>query len=261
MAEYEGNRPHNSRPSLKTHLSFNNYPKWKDKLRENCHKRVREDRTRLLWKLRLPKPNDQPRIHKDLIKSTFEDIVSDEIRKIKNSSLNSDCGVPTFGTAADDLIWEYDGLHRGYQGGCEELLLEMQRIFYEDIRTQKILKEPENFIRTWEDEEDEYLARAVYEHMQLNGEQVGKEVWCPVCKQGELQQNHCLIYCYRCGLKLNRVDEINLDLLRMRLAEAHAEHLDRGCRLKPEFCIETRFELSALYIKCQGCDTFEVNFS
>ncbi|CAA2979576.1 Hypothetical predicted protein [Olea europaea subsp. europaea] len=222
MAEDEGNRPHNNRPSLKSHISFNNYPKWKDKLRENCYKRVREDRTRLLWKLRLPKPNELHLNHKDLIKSTFQDIVSVELRKIKDSSLNSDCGVPTFGTASDDMIWEYDGLHTDYQGSCEELLFEMQRIFYEDLRAEESLKEPENFIETWEDEEDEYLARAVYEHMQLNGEQ------------------------------------ISLDLLRTRLAEAHAEHLDRGCRLKPEFCVETIFELTALYIKCQGCDTFEV---
>nr|POF04631.1 hypothetical protein CFP56_39165 [Quercus suber] len=38
----------------KTHSHFNNYHFWKHKLREKCYKRVREDRTRLLWKLRLP---------------------------------------------------------------------------------------------------------------------------------------------------------------------------------------------------------------
>lgn len=32
--------------------------------------------------------------------------------------------------------------------------------------------EPENLITTWEDEEDEYLAREVYDHMQLNSDQV-----------------------------------------------------------------------------------------
>lgn len=35
-----------------------------------------------------------------------------------------------------------------------------------------LLAEPDGYIETWEDEEDEYLARAVYEHMQLNDEQV-----------------------------------------------------------------------------------------
>ena len=35
-----------------------------------------------------------------------------------------------------------------------------------------LLAEPQAHIETWEDEEDAYLARAVYEHMQLNDEQV-----------------------------------------------------------------------------------------
>ncbi|XP_022758859.1 uncharacterized protein LOC111305511 isoform X2 [Durio zibethinus] len=179
----EDNCPSIKRHSLKTHPRFNNYSFWTDKLRENCYKRVREDRTRLLWKLRLP--------------------------------------------AAQSL-------------------------------NHKFLAEPEEWIETWEDEEDEYLARAVYEHLQLNDEQVHKQIWCPIYKQGELQQNHQLIYCSLCKLKLDRDDEVNLDMLRDRLAEAHADHFDRGCRLKPKFCQETRFGLAALYILCQDCSTFEV---
>jgi len=35
-----------------------------------------------------------------------------------------------------------------------------------------LLAEPQAHVETWEDEEDAYLARAVYEHMQLNDEQV-----------------------------------------------------------------------------------------
>lgn len=52
--------------------------------------------------------------------------------------------------------------------------------------------------------------------------------------------------------------QLTLDFLRDRLAEVHMEHLDRGCRLKPRFCIKTKFNLTALYIVCEGCDTFEV---
>ena len=37
----------------------------------------------------------------------------------------------------------------------------------------QLLAESEGPIVTWEDEEDEFLARAVYEHMQLNSEKVG----------------------------------------------------------------------------------------
>ncbi|XP_041018340.1 uncharacterized protein LOC121260500 isoform X2 [Juglans microcarpa x Juglans regia] len=216
-----------NRSSLKSHSHFNNYHFWKHKLRENCYKRVREDRTRLLWKSRLPSSTASHSLNhnqnqKDLIKSSLQDIVSDELRKIKNSSLNDCSEFLTSTPEANDVLWEYDGLHNAYQGECEEILLEMQRIFYDDLGVEPTRKEPDSHVETWEDEEDEYLAHAVYEHMQLNDEQV------------------------------------SLDLMRVRLAEAHAEHLDRGCRLKPKFCMETRFDLTALYICCPSCNIFEV---
>ncbi|KAK2647480.1 hypothetical protein Ddye_014969 [Dipteronia dyeriana] len=314
-------------PSLKPNLRFNNHPNWKAKLRENCYKRVREDRNRLLWKMRMP--TAQSLTNKYLIKSAFQDIVSDELKKIKNlssdDSLNTSSPAPAPAPEADDMLWEYDGLRSAYQGDCEEILLQMQMIFYEDLLAEPARKESD--IEIWEDQEDEYLARAVYENMQLN-DQVCKETWCPICKQGELLENHQRIYCNRCELKLSKDDEVhcsyiyillwdsyipvehflqqriiyaltengvnrkregtigsaddellinncktyssdsfpfhcltlqvNLDKLRIRLADAHAEHLDRGCRLRPKFCIQTRFGLTALYISCQDCNTFEV---
>ena len=36
---------------------------------------------------------------------------------------------------ATDELWEYNGLRDAHQGECEEILLEMQRIFYKDLRT------------------------------------------------------------------------------------------------------------------------------
>ncbi|PKI75533.1 RPA-interacting protein B isoform X1 [Punica granatum] len=243
-----------TRVPLKSNTNFNNYPAWKRKLRENCHKRLREDRTRLLWKIRLPA--SQSLDEKDLARAAFQDIVSDEFKKIKESSLKERPNAVDTNCEEGDPIWEYNGLHDAYQGDCEEILLEMQRIFYEDLREEPCRLE--SSIESWEDEEDEYLARAVYEYMQLNVDQAKNEVWCPICKKGKLRENHKLIDCNLCQLKLNKSGEVSLELLRSRLAEAHTEHLDRGCRLKPEFSIETIFNLTALYIICSGCDTFEV---
>lgn len=252
--------PTSKRQSLKTQSIFNGYPSWKNKLRENCYKRVREDRTRLLWKMRLPTAKSLD--NKDIIKYALQDIVSDELEKIKNSSssLNEQLKIPTRALEAnDDMLWEYDGLHDAYQGECEEILLEMQKIFYEDLRDETTREEPKHYIETWEDKEDDYLAHAVYEHMQLSDKKVAKEIWCPICKQGKLQENHQRIYCTLCELKLNKGNEINLDVLQIRLGGALEEHLDRGCRLKPKFCVETRFGLTAMFIVCQDCSTFEVD--
>lgn len=251
------------RSSIKSHMSFNNYPRWKDKLRENCYKRVRADRTRLLWKMRLPDSNGHSLRNEELIKSTFQDIVSDELRKIKETPMRS-CSGPLNPDpeTSDDILWEYDGLDGACQGECEEILLEMQKIFYEDLNSEQIGKdllfaEPDSY-KVWEDEEDEYLARAVFENMQLNNDMVQKEVWCPICKRGELQQNRHLIFCTLCELKLNRGNEVTLEFLRDRLAEVHGQHLDRGCRLRPKFCIQSKFGMTALYMECQGCNTFEI---
>ncbi|KAJ6319365.1 hypothetical protein OIU78_014892 [Salix suchowensis] len=251
--------PTSKRQSLKTQSVFNGYPSWKNKLRENCYKRVREDRTRLLWKMRLPTAKALD--NKDIVKYALQDIVSDELEKIKNSSSsssNEQLKTPACALEAnDDILWEYDGLLDAYQGDCEEILLEMQKIFYEDLSDETSRKEPKNSIETWEDKEDDYLAHAVYEHMQLSDKKVAKEIWCPICMQGELQENHQCIYCTLCELRLNKGDEIDLDVLQIRLAGAHDEHLDRGCRSKPKFCIETRFGLTALFIVCQDCSAFE----
>ncbi|KAL3716407.1 hypothetical protein ACJRO7_008066 [Eucalyptus globulus] len=244
------------RTPLKSRSGFNDRSGWKHKLRENCYRRVREDRGRLLWKMRLP--DSEPCTSQEYIKSAFRDIVSDELKKIKSTSV-ADSLKTVHGTHEQaDMLWEYDGLHNAYQGDCEEILLEMQRIFYEDLDSEQNRKESESCVDNWEDEEDELLACAVFEHMQLTEDEVSKRVWCPICKQGELQENHSLIYCTLCNLKLNKGTEINLDLLRFRLAEAHSEHLDRGCRLKPNFSVETIIDLTALYLVCSGCQTFEV---
>ncbi|XP_024017890.1 uncharacterized protein LOC21384881 [Morus notabilis] len=248
-----------SRTSLKTHPFFNHHDIWKRKLRENCYKRVREDRRRLVWKMRVI-PSSQPLNlgSKDLIKSAFKDIVSDELKKLKDSSSYDNMKTSTSIPESDDILWEYGGLHDAYQGECEEILLEMQMIFYEDLSTELARKEPENYVETWEDEEDEYLSHAVYEHLQLNEKKLQEVIWCPICKRGELQENQSLISCNLCELQLRKGDEVNLELLRVRLAEVHAEHLDRGCVLKPKLSIETRFDITALYIFCTGCSTFEV---
>ncbi|XP_068338806.1 uncharacterized protein [Pyrus communis] len=228
-AAAEGRHP------LKPHPRFNNRNSWKHKLRENCYKRVREDRMRLLWKMRmLPTPQILNHIPNDLIKSAFQDIVSAELEKIKESSLDENVRSSTSVPEANDMLWEYDGLTNVYQ-------------------------ETEICVETWEDEEDEYLSQAVYEHMQLNDKQMHKEeVWCPVCKHGVLQENYNRIYCTLCKVQLNKGNEVNLEILRGRLAEVHTEHLDRGCKLKPKFRIEIRFNITALYVFCAACNTFEI---
>ncbi|KEH36393.1 uncharacterized protein [Medicago truncatula] len=180
------------RPSLKSDSEFNNYQLWKQKLRENCFKRVRQDRSRLLWKCRLSSSDDESSrlLHnQDELDIVFRDIVSDELNKINNDD--------------NDLLWN-DDLKAAHEGDCQDILLEMQNLFYQDL---------DSHIDTWEDEVDHYLARAVYDHMHLNPDNntnnktFGEQIWCPLCKQGQLKDTHNLIYCTRCKLQLTKADE------------------------------------------------------
>ncbi|KAF9620699.1 hypothetical protein IFM89_013999 [Coptis chinensis] len=144
------------RVPLKAHNS-----NWKEKLRDNCFKRIREDRNKLLWKMRAP---SQPS-HKEVMELTFRDIVTDELKRIKDSSF------PVF--VDDDVLWEYDGLQKT-EGECEEILIEMQRIFYKDLRTEettRALAGKMEYDGTWEEDDDDYLVKAALEQLQLSNDQ------------------------------------------------------------------------------------------
>lgn len=237
------------RVSLKTRS-----PEWKEKLLRNCLERAKEERSHLIWKIRLSVQSEN---QKDIVESTFRDIVSEEFRKIEESSYIEKGEVHAINV--DDLLWEYNDLQMSSSpkhSEYEELLIEMERLLYEDLRKELIRRELDAM-----EEEDEYLARAVDEQIQLNDKQSVKDdrLWCPVCKQGQLRVDCRLVYCTGCNLQLDlENDKANLDVLRERLAAVYEEHLDSGCKAAPGFCLESRFKITALYIQCHVCQTFEV---
>lgn len=72
------------------------------------------------------------------METAFRDIVSDELQKIKQTS--SSKNQITFVPNDSDLIWEFDGLHTSSstETESEELMLEMERVLYEDLREELI---------------------------------------------------------------------------------------------------------------------------
>ncbi|KAJ4748237.1 RPA-interacting protein [Rhynchospora pubera] len=220
-------------------------PKWREQLRQNCLMRVQNDREKLLWKIR--SQGDKPFLEEDKMGSTVRNIVSEELQKMKVSPSNA---------KENDQIWEYEDQF-GNVTESEEVLLEMERLLYKELREELMRRELE-FL----EEEDAYMEQQAFEHMQSNENQgLQNKLWCPVCKKGELKDMHNLIYCTCCNMRLDIGDDkINLEFLRDRLAEVHNVHFDRGCKSTPKFCVETNFGLTALYIKCEACSVYEVVF-
>ncbi|XP_065029896.1 uncharacterized protein LOC135586866 isoform X2 [Musa acuminata AAA Group] len=253
------------------------HPDLKEKLRQCCLERIKEERNQLLWKIRSNRQQSQET--EDIVESTLREIVSDELQRMQPSLVENQRNIVS---KNNDVIWEFDGLHleNSTETASEELMLEMQRLLYEDLREELIRRELEFF-----EKEDEYLAQAVLENMNLNDNQLGNhsfdsiewsqwwgtvillhpvnaennKVWCPICKRGELRENHHIICCTNCNLRFDAgIDKLNLNFLKSRLGEVHMDHLNRGCKATPSFCMQAMFNLNALFIQCEVCDTFEI---
>ncbi|CAL9206976.1 unnamed protein product [Musa hybrid cultivar] len=229
------------------------HPDLKEKLRQCCLERIKEERNQLLWKIRSNRQQSQET--ENIVESTLREIVSDELQRMQPSLVENQRNIVS---KNNDVIWEFDGLHleNSTETASEELMLEMQRLLYEDLREELIRRELEFF-----EKEDEYLAQAVLENMNLNENQNAEnnKVWCPICKRGDLRENHHIICCTNCNLRFDAgIDKLNLNFLKSRLGEVHMDHLNRGCKATPSFCMQAMFNLNALFIQCEACDTFEI---
>ena len=77
---------------------------------------------------------------------------------------------------------------------CEEML-ELERKYYEDLRNEALRQELD-----LQDQEDAYLARAVFEHMEVKERCISTDAkgWCLLCEQGQILQNHLNFQCTSC---------------------------------------------------------------
>ncbi|KQK06232.1 uncharacterized protein LOC100831542 isoform X3 [Brachypodium distachyon] len=167
-------------------------PDWREELRTNCMKRVKNDRVHLLWKIRTQ--GRLPAKDMKTVESAVRNIISDEVQKLKQCVDGKEA-------QEIDVIWEYQGPQeaRPAEFESEDILLEMERLLYEDLREETIRKEIEDL-----EEQDAYLAQAIFDHMQLSEEGAeNAKLWCPVCKQGELRETNNLIRCSLCKLRLD----------------------------------------------------------
>jgi len=230
---------------------------WKEKLREGCLSRVRENRHQLLWKIRLAREATEP---KEIAVSAFEQIISDELQKSKQSCHGD--SQSAFIPHNDDALWDYEpsGETRKLdKDEYEEILLEMERLLHDDIQAELKQRDAallEDYEKTCALEE-ESVAAALFEHLKIQEQNGG--LFCPICRKGYLNQQRQFIYCECCQLKLDtQNDEVDLQVLQKHLSDVLEEHHGRGCKAQPKFCVESRFEISALFMKCSVCEAFEL---
>lgn len=230
------------------------HPHWKEKFRENCLRRVKKDRHQLLWKIRSSgKPSHAS---KEVAGSAFSQIITEEIDRLQQTN-----GVQESfaGTDNDRMLWEYESpnaLLELDQEDYEELMMAMESILHDELQTEREEKEAA-LLKEYEDScrQEENSLTSLLDQLQ-HGEE---GLLCPICKAGYLHQIQHVIYC-SCGrLRLDVQNEkVNLNFLRGRLEEILQQHQDLGCKSQPVFCTENIFSVTALYMQCRSCDTFEL---
>ncbi|XXG59533.1 hypothetical protein AAC387_Pa04g1603 [Persea americana] len=91
----------------------------------------------------------------EIVNSAFWDIVCDELKRIKHSSLSGCLEISILDP--DDTLWNYDGPHVASGSTLsegEELMIDMEKALYEDIKAEAIRRELEYIDRAEEEEDD-----------------------------------------------------------------------------------------------------------
>eukprot|EP00252_Welwitschia_mirabilis_P002501 TRINITY_DN12457_c0_g1_i1.p1 TRINITY_DN12457_c0_g1~~TRINITY_DN12457_c0_g1_i1.p1 ORF type:complete len:263 (-),score=53.66 TRINITY_DN12457_c0_g1_i1:247-1035(-) len=230
---------------------------WKEKLTKECFLRVQEQRHHLLWKSRSSKSTGMD--SKESMVSAFGQIVSDQMEKMKNLSQTNTQGSSV--SNDNDILWNYERSDGNIELDDEEyadLLIKMEQVLYEDIEAEHRERDAA-LLEDYEEAcalEDEYLV-AAFEHMRIKDQD--NAILCPLCWDGYLNQQKCLISCGNCKVLLDiQNEQIDLQFLQRRLSEVLEEHHEKGCNSKPNFSLECKFDISALYMTCKLCEAFEL---
>eukprot|EP00898_Chlorokybus_atmophyticus_P008760 jgi/Chlat1/8886/Chrsp92S08199 len=239
---------------------------WKDKLRLRCLERVAEVRGSLLWKMRAgpsagtATSTADPSNKRKRVTVALGDIISDEVRKARRLSLDAcaDMDGPWMDVDTDDGLTHLSGEE------YEALMLAMEESLHSDLEAQQ-RSEEEAMLAGMESAEEAAWAARIAEHEREHAscshtpKDTSSDVICPVCRRHRLAQSKSVIFC-ACGLRLDtETDQVHLEYLKQRLAEAWQAHADMRCPApSPQFTVQQRFGLQALYSTCHVCHLFEL---
>ncbi|KAL2641879.1 hypothetical protein R1flu_009466 [Riccia fluitans] len=236
--------------------------KWKEKFMENVVQRVKRERNQLLWDIRLAAVPTANSDKNDIVGSAFEQIVADELLKVKQSEVLQGQDGQEVNNLQDeeDMLWEYDPPDPTAELGDDEyeaLMIAMEQALYEDLRAEIVSREAA-ILEEYEAAhafEDGALA-AVVEQWQEHEEGA---LLCPICRKRRLQQSNRIIHCGCGSFRIDtQHDQVGLEYLERRLAEVLQEHIDSSCRSQATFSIQRRFGIAALYMQCADCDCFQL---
>uniref|UniRef100_A0A7I4BSP1 RPA-interacting protein C-terminal domain-containing protein n=1 Tax=Physcomitrium patens TaxID=3218 RepID=A0A7I4BSP1_PHYPA len=207
---------------------------------------------------RQPLKKWNPKWKDKYMESTFRNIVTDELKRVRQTSTNSAKNDTRRASEKEDsdMLWEYEAPAELANEDYVELMLAMERALYDDMQAELRAQE-EALLEEFEaaaSQEDDAIADLIQNFQDLSAD----GVLCPLCKKTQLKQIKTVIVCSCGDFRLDtKDDQIGLKFLQTRLADVHQQHADSGCLLQPTFSIEDQFGIPALYMRCSKCESFQ----
>mmetsp|Transcript_24123 Transcript_24123/g.57461 ORF Transcript_24123/g.57461 Transcript_24123/m.57461 type:complete len:264 (-) Transcript_24123:95-886(-) len=252
---------------------------WKRRLREDCLRRVRDNRASLISKIRERKcqsPGDTAEPMAELLQAVLSEgrkhaaavaAPSRPTVAAGGETPPNDVGSPRTPTAhhaqlldvMDLTPAEYADLMSAMEA---ELLQEEERLAKE---SQEAALADYEAACTAEAESDTLHAAQYVRDMEAGGEG-GGGVLCPVCESAPVAQLSpgragAALACRNpaCGMRLDCAAEgLGLGDLRAALADAIAAHGASGCPAKPRFAVRRMLFSDSLWMECAGCGATQV---
>ncbi|GMH32433.1 hypothetical protein BSKO_00267 [Bryopsis sp. KO-2023] len=235
--------------------SARRYPKnqastWKDKVREDCRRRAREQRD--VWLGRLREARDT---------SLEKAIISSEIRGIVDAALAAGVTEPA-AMSVENEIFEKDvaaplneAEYAKQINEFEEMLFTEFMSSYSDLRAEinretllresdmELMPGPEGLLR---------------QRIALSEEASSSDVVCPICRRAGLQLRDHTVSCPVDGFQIDlSMEGLGEEDFKQRLADAYRDH-NVGCGGILEFRMDERFGTPNLFAFCDECNFLQV---
>eukprot|EP00192_Tetraselmis_astigmatica_P021441 CAMPEP_0117697110 /NCGR_PEP_ID=MMETSP0804-20121206/29044_1 /TAXON_ID=1074897 /ORGANISM="Tetraselmis astigmatica, Strain CCMP880" /LENGTH=272 /DNA_ID=CAMNT_0005511319 /DNA_START=137 /DNA_END=958 /DNA_ORIENTATION=- len=260
------------------------HQRWKQRLRDDCIRRVRAQRDELILRIREGRRSQCGPSGGD-VKDALGSVITEAAISLRSDAALGSETVSSSGGSLDparpprgsELSRHEEVVNRlefSEHLGMEEyadLMSAMEaELLMEEERLAKQTQEAA--LADYEEAcmmEAEVVAMDVLHYAEDAGMHLPREqgaVLCPVCERVTLIQlapgsTGAVIGCRNpsCNMRIDcSAEGLGLDYLCHRLSDAISTHSDGGCTMKPSFKMENRFGMRSLWMSCGACGFMQI---
>lgn len=215
---------------------------WKDKLRDDCKKQIREHRSQWIARHRTGQ------VDKDAVVNGIGDLVKQAMAEPTLTFMGSEHGAAGF-----DKQLSMEGFAAFEPGEMytDSDISEALKSLEQQLFTELIALELERI------EQEQSMAAATLLDQAFSGHKEG--LLCPVCSQGMLVYQHGWLACSHEKFQLDlRKEGLTLECIVGRFASVYEEHGASACSGRLQFFVEEQWGTTNMLAKCSTCSAYHV---